>query len=489
MIVTNSLGYFSLKTEHYIQNLYRRKCIMTIRKLALAAVLLIVVLATTSFAQQYPKATGYVNDFADLLTHEQGDSLNEELIAFEKKTSIEIAVVTVPWLNNQSIEDYTRDLAREWAVGKSGQNNGVVFLIAPKERKMRIETASGVRAVLTDGLANRIRDNAVLPRFKAGNMAQGIIDGTHEIMGVLDASSDPVAVSQPKEQTLDDMKSLWYLSAGILGLGVLALLVLFSVQRWQARKYVLENKVVLATRFGEAERIAMSLDVKDAARNLLRNLRARFILIDELSPSSKGVNWIKSRESLDVKDAARNLLRNLRARFILIDELSPSSKGVNWIKSRESLDSIDRSLGKAILNMRQEIAFAEKARTEGPKLFQSIPEMLKAAEEKLAEGKSSPDGVRCLERARTQWAQVQSQHQDTSVTDWLVLYLILTSISSDTAKAESHHENVNTDYPNGYSSGLSPSKTTESYGFGDSGDSGGFGGGSGFDGGGSSGDW
>ncbi len=423
---------------------------MTIRKLALAAVLLIVVLATTSFAQQYPKATGYVNDFADLLTHEQGDSLNEELIAFEKKTSIEIAVVTVPWLNNQSIEDYTRDLAREWAVGKSGQNNGVVFLIAPKERKMRIETASGVRAVLTDGLANRIRDNAVLPRFKAGNMAQGIIDGTHEIMGVLDASSDPVAVSQPKEQTLDDMKSLWYLSAGILGLGVLALLVLFSVQRWQARKYVLENKVVLATRFGEAERIAMSLDVKDAARNLLRNLRAR---------------------------------------FILIDELSPSSKGVNWIKSRESLDSIDRSLGKAILNMRQEIAFAEKARTEGPKLFQSIPEMLKAAEEKLAEGKSSPDGVRCLERARTQWAQVQSQHQDTSVTDWLVLYLILTSISSDTAKAESHHENVNTDYPNGYSSGLSPSKTTESYGFGDSGDSGGFGGGSGFDGGGSSGDW
>lgn len=423
---------------------------MTIRKLALAAVLLIVALATTSFAQQYPKATGYVNDFADLLTHEQGDSLNEALIAFEKKTSIEIAVVTVPWLNNQSIEDYTRDLAREWAVGKSGQNNGVVFLIAPKERKMRIETASGVRAVLTDGLANRIRDNAVLPRFKAGNMAQGIIDGTHEIMGVLDASSDPVAVSQPKEQTLDDMKSLWYLSAGILALGALALLVLFSVQRWQARKYVLENKVALATRFGEAERIAMSLDVKDAARNLLRNLRAR---------------------------------------FILIDELSPSSKGVNWIKSRESLDSIDRSLGKAILNMRQEIAFAEKARTEGPKLFQSIPEMLKAAEEKLAEGKSSPDGVRCLERARTQWVQVQSQHQDTSVTDWLVLYLILTSISSDTAKAESHHENVNTDYPNGYSSGLSPSKTTESYGFGDSGDSGGFGGGSGFDGGGSSGDW
>src|SRR3989338_114690 len=160
---------------------------------AVLAVMLLLVATVTTYAQQYPKPTGYVNDFGNLLTREQGASLNDKLAAFEKKTTIEIAVVTVPWLNNQSIEDYTRGLAKEWGVGKRGQNNGVVFLIAPEERKMRIETASGARSILTNSRADQIRDDAVLPRFKAGNMAQGIIDGTHAIMRALDASSLPAA--------------------------------------------------------------------------------------------------------------------------------------------------------------------------------------------------------------------------------------------------------------------------------------------------------
>jgi uncharacterized protein len=88
--------------------------------------------------QQYPKPSGYVNDFAGLLSHDQGAALNSELAAFEKRTTVEIAVVTVPSLKGHNVEDYTRGLAKEWGVGKAGRNNGVVFLIAPNERKMRI---------------------------------------------------------------------------------------------------------------------------------------------------------------------------------------------------------------------------------------------------------------------------------------------------------------------------------------------------------------
>src|ERR1700752_4711774 len=101
---------------------------MKMIKTVLVSALLLFVAAVDVYAQQYPKATGYVNDFAQLLTRMQGASLNNELATFEKKTTIEIAVVTVPWLNNQSIEDYTRGLAKDWGVGKRGQNNGVVFL-------------------------------------------------------------------------------------------------------------------------------------------------------------------------------------------------------------------------------------------------------------------------------------------------------------------------------------------------------------------------
>lgn len=427
----------------------------TIGKSALAVVLLVVAIATTAHAQQYPKATGYVNDFANLLTREQGASLNDELVAFEKKTTIEIAVITVPWLNNQSIEDYTRGLAKEWGVGKRGQNNGVVFLIAPKERKMRIETASGARAVLTDSRADQIRDQAVLPRFRANNMAQGIIDGTHAIMRTLDASAAPATsegnaeAPQSREWTSNNTKVLGYVLGSIAGVVLLLFLIVPSVRRSKARKYVLETKGGIASRFVEAERTSRSSDVKEETRKKLAKLKGEFSSIDRLTATSEGVRW------LDL---------------------------------REKLDSMGYPLGQIVSDMKREIAFAEKARKEGPELLKKIPGMIEAAEKKLAEGKSSPKAVKYLEEARTQYAQVQAQQSGMTITDWVILYLILTSIQSNTANAESAHQYANTDHSNDYSSRSSSSDSSPSYGFGDSG---GFGGGGGFDsgGGGSSGSW
>lgn len=423
------------------------------------AVVLLLIATATAQAQQYPKATGYVNDFANLLTREQGVSLNNELAVFEKKTTIEIAVVTVPWLNNQSIEDYTRGLAKEWGVGKRGQNNGIVFLIAPKERKMRIETTSGARAILTDSRADQIRDQAVLPRFKADNMAQGIIDGTHAIMRTLDASSAPVesergTTSAPQstssEWTAEDTKVLGYVLGSIAGVVFLLFLIVPPIRRSKARKYVLENKGSLVMKFVEAERTARSSDVKEETRKKLAKLK------DEFSS---------------------------------IDRLTATSEGAKWLELREKLDSMDYPLGQIVSDMKREIAFAEKARKEGPELLKKIPGMIEAAEKKLAEGKSSPKAVKYLEKARAQYSQVQSQQSGMTMTDWVILYLIMTSIQSNTANAESAHQYANTDHSNDYSSSLISSDSSPSYGFGDS--SSGFGGGGGFDssGGGSSGSW
>lgn len=425
---------------------------------ALVVVLLVIAIATTAHAQQYPKATGYVNDFANLLTLEQGASLNDELATFEKKTTIEIAVVTVPWLNNQSLEDYTRGLAKEWGVGKRGQNNGVVFLIAPKERKMRIETASGAHAILTDSRANKIRDNAVLPRFKAGNMAQGIIDGTHEIMRALDASSAPVSAERetsqtpqtaPSDWTSEDTKVLGYILGSIAGVGLMLFLIVPPIERSKARKYVLETKGGVASRFVETQRTARNSDVKEETRKKLTKLKGEF--------SS-------------------------------IDQLTATSEGVKWLELRGKLDSMYRPLDQIISEMKREIAFAEKARREGPELLKKIPGMIEEAEKKLAEGKSSPKAVKYLEEARTQYAQVQSQHSGMTMIDWVILYVILSSIQSNTANAESAHQYANTDHPNDYSSRSSSSDSSPSYGFGNSS---GFGGGGGFDSssGGSSGSW
>lgn len=405
----------------------------TIVKMALALVLVVAI--TTAHAQQYPKATGYVNDFANLLTREQGMSLNDELAVFEKKTTIEVAVVTVPRLNSQSIEDYTNGLAKEWGVGKRGQNNGVVFLIAPKERKMRIETASGAREILTDVRADQIRDNTVLPRFKAGKMAQGIIDGTHAIMQALDASSAPVTAereaprtpqSAPHEWTAEDTKILGYILGSIAGVVLFVFLVVPRIRRSQARTYVLESKGAVAAKFAEADVTARSSDVKEETRKKLRALKNKF--------SS-------------------------------IDRLTAASEGVNWIEVRENLSSMNYLLGQIVSDMKGELAFAEKARKEGPELLKKIPGMLEAAEKKLAEGKSSPEAVKYLTQARTQYEQVQSQHSGMTMTDWVILYVILMSIQSDTANAESAHQYANTDHSDDSPSSRS-SDPSPSYGFG-----------------------
>ena len=416
----------------------------TIGKLSLI-VFLFVAIATTTYAQQYPNATGYVNDFAQLLPREQGASLNDELVAFEKKTTIEIAVVTVFSLNNQSIEEYTRGLAKEWGVGKRGQNNGVVFLIAPKERKMRIETASGVRSVLTNSRADQIRDEAVLPRFRAGNMAQGIIDGTHAIMRILDESpsstgttSDPQ--SSVNEWTSEDTKILKYVLGITVGVLLLLLLIAPPVRRLKARKYVLENKGAVAVRFTEADRTARSSDVKEETRKELANLKGEFSLINQLTATSKGVNWIETREKLCSMDYS-------------------------------SLDHI-------VSDMKREIAFAEKARREGPELMKKIPGMIETAEEKLAKGKQPPDAVKHLEEARARYAEAQSQQSGMTTIDWLILYLILSSALLNIVSAESAHEYANYAGIGSRSDISSGSRGSDN-----------FGGGSGFDGGGSTGSW
>lgn len=423
-------------------------------RLVRSAILAAVLFATAVSAQQYPKPTGYVNDFANLLTREQGASLNDELAAFEKKTAIEIAVVTVLRLNSRSIEDYARGLAKEWGVGKRGQNNGVVFLVAPKERKMRIETASGAHVFLTDSRADWIRDNAVLPRFRAGNMAQGIIDGTHEIMRVLDVGAIP-AVSEngvasapqpiPRERTSEDMRVLVYVLGGIAGVIVVLSIILPPIGRSRARKYVLETRGEVALRFIEAEKAARSSDVKEKTRKKVAQLKGEFSLIGRLTATS----------------------------------------GVNWIKTREKLDSVNYSLPWVVLDMEREVAFAEKARKEGPELMKKIPGMIEAAEKKIVDEGQTPQAVKYLAEARTQYARAQDQAAGITTIDWVALYLILSEIQSSIADAESSRVSPS-DSRSSSSRSSDHDGGSTSYGFGDSG---GFGGGGGFDGSGSSGSW
>jgi uncharacterized protein len=108
--------------------------------------------------------------------------MTEQLATLEQKTSRQLVVVTLPSLQGYEIEDYGVQLLRHWQIGQKKLNNGTVFLIAPTEHKVRIEVGYGLEGVLTDAMSSLILQRAVLPKFKAGDVQGGIVDGTSAIV-------------------------------------------------------------------------------------------------------------------------------------------------------------------------------------------------------------------------------------------------------------------------------------------------------------------
>ncbi|MDP3954245.1 MAG: TPM domain-containing protein [bacterium] len=137
------------------------------------------------FSQNFPKPVGYVNDFADILPAEIETQLSAKLSDYQQKTSIEIAVVTVQSLEGYEVDDYTNRLANAWGVGDRAKDNGIVFLIAPNDRDVRIEVGYGLEPDLTDGASGNILDQFVVPYFRDNNMAGGVVAGVDGIIAHL----------------------------------------------------------------------------------------------------------------------------------------------------------------------------------------------------------------------------------------------------------------------------------------------------------------
>ncbi len=133
----------------------------------------------------FPELTGRIVDNADLLTPADEAALTAELSALEEKSSDQLVVVTLPSLQGYTIEDYGYQLGRHWGIGTAKLNNGVLLIVAPNERKVRIEVGRGLEGTLTDALSKIIIENAILPRFRQGDFAAGIKDGVHDITLVL----------------------------------------------------------------------------------------------------------------------------------------------------------------------------------------------------------------------------------------------------------------------------------------------------------------
>jgi uncharacterized protein len=136
-------------------------------------------------APKFPALTGRVVDDAHMLSPAAEQKLTGELADLEQKTGHQLVVATVPDLQGYEIEDYGYQLGRTWQLGRKGVNDGAILLVAPNERKVRIEVGYGLEPVLTDALSSVILQRKVLPQFRAGHMEQGVVDGAEAVIAQL----------------------------------------------------------------------------------------------------------------------------------------------------------------------------------------------------------------------------------------------------------------------------------------------------------------
>ena len=163
-----------------------RKCLLM--ALAVLGALISPVIAEPT----YPELTGRITDQAGLLTAADKADIESQLASLEQTSTDQLAVVTVKSLDGYSIEDYGIGLARKWGIGQKGKDNGILLIVAPNDRKVRIEVGRRLEPMMTDTMSTLIIENAILPKFRRGDFGGGIKDGVRDIKTVLLGDAEEV---------------------------------------------------------------------------------------------------------------------------------------------------------------------------------------------------------------------------------------------------------------------------------------------------------
>lgn len=170
-------------------------------RLSMLLVLVLVFVANVALAKDlhFPALTGRVVDEAQVLDATARGELDALLAAHEQATGNQVVVVTLKSLEGVPVEDYGYQLGRHWALGQKGKNNGVLLVVAPNEREVRIEVGYGLEGTLTDALSHNIIVSVIVPAFKSGDLAGGVVAGARAIVGVLAGEVSPELRAPPAQ--------------------------------------------------------------------------------------------------------------------------------------------------------------------------------------------------------------------------------------------------------------------------------------------------
>ena len=182
--------------------------------------------------QDFPaKSNRLVNDYTGTLSKSDKRNLEDKLVAYDRESSVQIAIVIINSLNGYSVEDYSVRLAEDWGIGQGASDNGTLILVSIDDRKMRIEVGYGLEAVVTDALSKRIIENEMKPRFQKGDFAGG-----------LSAASDAIIqASRGEYQGRGNGGKDKAAPIGFMGLMILVFGIIWLVKALQVRRYARMN--------------------------------------------------------------------------------------------------------------------------------------------------------------------------------------------------------------------------------------------------------
>jgi uncharacterized protein len=191
--------------------------------------------AVPAAAQTFPKFTGFVVDAANIIPATEEAAITARLDDLQRTTGRQLVVATLPSLQGYPIEDYGYRLGRSWGVGLKDLDNGAILIVAPNERRVRIEVGYGLTPVLTDALSSVIINSRIVPAFKAGDMPRGIsagVDGIIEQLRLPDEEAKArVAAAVAQQQKAQQGGS----GFPLIFWGIVLAFILFSMMRSRGR--------------------------------------------------------------------------------------------------------------------------------------------------------------------------------------------------------------------------------------------------------------
>lgn len=186
--------------------------------------ILLLMAASVCLALEVPYLSGRVVDDAEVLSPGARERITELSRQHEEKTSNQLAVLTVTTLESESIEEYAVRVFENWKLGQQGKDNGVLLVIAPQERRMRIEVGYGLEGTLPDAIASRIIRDVITPQFKNGDYDAGVVEGVRALVTVLEGDTPRAAQSVQDAAPIADEKFWKRVLAFCVVFGLLGLL-------------------------------------------------------------------------------------------------------------------------------------------------------------------------------------------------------------------------------------------------------------------------